>query len=151
MAPPLQEHSISSVSMTPLHRRPRQERQVLSLIRTETRGEPGGEDSLTAIAGDSAAHWLFFAQLRQLAQDNGLAIQAPGCPYVGTDELQLLAWVARAQRYKAYRENFHADERLTRSIFLCAGLLAGQGISLPSVTMLTRIRSARSRRRASIS
>jgi len=133
----------------PLHRRPRHERHILGLIRAAARSDDDAGEGTPAPAEDGRTHWLFFFQLRQLAQENGLAIQPQSCRWVGTDELQLLAWIARAQRYRTQGESFHPDERLTRSIFLCAGILTGQGVNLPPVTMLARTRPhADARKRA---
>ncbi|MGE4432190.1 MAG: hypothetical protein AB7E05_15780 [Sphingobium sp.] len=111
---------------------------MLGHLRGDTALSPAPPDSPAPPPEERQSCILPFTQLRKLAQENALQIQPPGSPYVGPDELQLLAWVARAQRYKTYNENFHHDERLTRSIFLCAGILTGLGISLPPVTMLTR-------------
>lgn len=135
MNPDTQAHPAAPLAgRAPLYRRPRHERVVLGHIRGDTLSchpAPAPPD-------ERHPHMLPFAQLRKLALENALQIQPPGSPYVGPDELQLLAWVARAQRYKTYNEIFHRDERLTRSIFLCAGILTGLGINLPPVTMISR-------------
>ncbi|MFT3964505.1 MAG: hypothetical protein QM690_01300 [Sphingobium sp.] len=115
-------------SPMPVRRRPLAERRVLDYLRRDYC--PSDNDM------EVPPHALPFYQLRKLALNGALHIHPAGAPYVGEDELRLLAWIARAQRYRGVDDDGYPDGRLTRSIFHCAGILTGIGILLPAVTML---------------
>lgn len=111
----------------PIRRRPLAERRVLDYLR---------DDSYSPREANRLPCALPFFQLRNLALFNALRIHPRSAPFVGQDELQLLGWIARAQRFRGNEAVFHPDDRLTRSIFHCAGILTGLGIVLPPVTTL---------------
>lgn len=121
-----------------VRRRPLVERRVLLFLRGEADGLGHWDtaDDFPDNQADRRCHVAAFALLRGLAARNALKVQAPSAPFVREDELQLLSWIARAQRVRGMEDDFHEDTRLTRSIFLCAGILTGLGICLPAVTML---------------
>jgi len=73
--------------------------------------------------------------LRTLATRSALLIQDPGVPFLSLNELNLLAWLAQAQRVASYTRQFHPDPMLTMTIVHCAGTLDAMGIRLPSLAI----------------
>ncbi|MET4898741.1 hypothetical protein RN629_16595 [Sphingomonadaceae bacterium jetA1] len=116
-----------------LRNRPDRERRVLSLLRGAAldmvpRSRRDGE------AVPRAEHLRCFAHLRRVAGEHGLAIQPPGLPYVGNDELRLLSWLAEAQRVTGFATMPRQPE-LRAALLRCAGLLDGMGMRLAPLTL----------------
>lgn len=104
-----------------LRRRSAAEQRVIQMIRGEHADD-----------GDSASLYITqFEKLRWLAARNALVIQKPGTPYLSHNELNMLAWLAQAQRISGYTHRFHPDAMLTLTIVHCAGTLDALGIRLP--------------------
>ncbi|MCJ2188826.1 hypothetical protein [Novosphingobium beihaiensis] len=80
-------------------------------------------------------HTSQFDKLRSLAARNALVIQEPGVPFLSVSELNLLAWLAQAQRVASYTRQFHPDPMLNMTIVHCAGTLDALGIRLPALSI----------------
>lgn len=75
-----------------------------------------------------------FDELRQLAQERGLIVQARRTAYLGDDELLLLSWLAAAQRPTTERL-LPGDVQITSSVLRCAAILTEAGIRLHPLTL----------------
>src|SRR3546814_9697595 len=91
------------LSRLALRRRSLAEQKAIRMIR--------GERSRRE--GDPAAYASQFKRLRTLAAKNGLAIRVPGAPYLGEDEMRILAWLAHTQRGRILTHSFHDAPELT--------------------------------------
>ncbi|WP_237829940.1 hypothetical protein [Sandaracinobacteroides sayramensis] len=111
-----------------LRRRSHVERKALALLRGGTIGLSSGERS------PAAAQLRAFADLRRLAEHNGLVVRPVDSPWVGADELRLLAWLAEAQRVAGHR-SAPDDPALLIAIARCAGLLEGLRLRLTPLTL----------------
>lgn len=109
----------------PVHRRSAAEQRVIRMIRGERIEDDGG----------SAIYVAQFGKLRTLATRSALLIQDPGVPFLSVNELNLLAWLAQAQRVASYTRQFHPDPMLTMTIVHCAGTLDAMGIRLSSLAI----------------
>jgi hypothetical protein len=121
-----------------LRRRTHVERKVLALLRGEdvpplpVKARRPGRDG--AISVSPSVHTRYFAELRRLAAEHGLAVQSPATPFVSADELRLLAGLAEAQRIVGSGAGFD-DPALAMSVTRCAGLLDGMGLRLSPLTL----------------
>lgn len=107
-----------------VRRRTTAEQRALRMIR--------GEDDASPV---SSLHHAQFGKLRARAERNGFQIQAASVPYLGSDELRLLGWLAEAQRVASYARSFHPDAMLSMMLVHCAGTLDALGIRLPAHAM----------------
>ncbi|RKF22679.1 hypothetical protein D6851_05575 [Altericroceibacterium spongiae] len=108
-----------------LYRRSTTEQRVIRMIR----GEEMARHDYAAVCNAQ------FEKLRFYAARNDLSIQEPGTRFLSITELNLLAWLAQAQRVASYTRSFHADPMLTMTIVHCAGTLDALGIRLPALAM----------------
>jgi len=127
-----------TVATLALRRRTAAERKALAMLRGESfavvaAGVPDRRRRRPA-SSPTASHLRQFADLRLLAQRHGLTILPPASPYVGPDELRLLAWLAGAQRTIRPTSVFD-DPTLATAIVRCAGLLGGMGLRLSPPTL----------------
>lgn len=149
------------VATLALKRRTLVERKALALLR-------GAEGAATLASGlrgralkvpPTAAQARCFTELRRIAIRDGFSVLPPSAPYMGADELTVLAWLAAAQRVFAPDYAPEADPALRAAILRCAGLLDGMGLRLSTLTTcgaqshdrtnrLSRTRRSRSEPRA---
>ncbi|BAV65360.1 hypothetical protein SCLO_1023200 [Sphingobium cloacae] len=126
------------VTTMALKRRSLVERKVLALLRgEEIAAQPNGKvrpSRTRAAAGPTRAQARHFVELRGHAAYNGFTILPAGAPYIGVDELGLLAWLASAQRLHAPDPAPGADPVLRAAVLHCAGLLDEMGLRLSMLT-----------------
>ncbi|WP_334185855.1 hypothetical protein [Novosphingobium sp.] len=121
----------SATTTRTLNRRPRVERQVLALLR----GREGH------CAADDDPGWCF-AELRDLARQEGLKIMPPETAFLSSGELTLLSWLARAQRSHAPGCRPPDHPRLAAAIEACARILSRMNLRLYPLTLYAyRIRT----------
>lgn len=119
--------SLSTVRV--LRRRPLAEQRIIKFLRCKN-----GSDGF-AVARRKTPLKPFRA-LRSRAVEAGLTIHASGTTYASGDELQLVAWIARAQRSLRTAYLYNASDQLNAAIFSCADSLASSGILLPPITRM---------------
>lgn len=112
------------LSRLAVRRRPLAEQKVIRMIRGERTRHGGGSD----------AHVSLFERLQGVASKNGFLIRVPGAPYLGRDELFILAWLAQVQRGRCDAHTLHDDAALEVAIVECAKVLGALGINLPLPT-----------------
>lgn len=121
----------SATTTRTLNRRPRVERQVLTLLR--------GRET-TSIKADKSASC--FAALRRLAEKEGFRIMPPNTQFVTPCELTLLSWLARAQRTNAPGCQPPRHPVLAAAIDQCAEILGQMDLRLYPLTFYAyRIRA----------
>lgn len=76
-----------------LRNRPHAERRALMLLRGAPLAVSRWVRRVREMPDPTPALLRRFIDLRCIAEDHGLAIRSPGMPYVGKDELRLLAWM----------------------------------------------------------
>lgn len=116
-----------------LRNRPHTERRVLMLLR----GAPvpfAVTHHVRDMSDPTPAQLRRFADLRRAALAYGLVIQSPEKPYVGKDELRLLAWLAEAQRVAGPHTAPDAPN-VRAALAACAALLDGMGLRLSALTL----------------
>ncbi|MFK4875202.1 hypothetical protein [Novosphingobium sp. ZW T3_23] len=105
-----------------LNRRPRVERQVLTLLR-------GGR----ALPHDRhVVHQ--FRSLRVIAAREGYAVLSPDARFLGADELVLLAWLAMSQRITAPGCRPPSTPELSAAISRCGAVLCRLNLRLYPLT-----------------
>ncbi len=107
-----------------LKRRSIAEQRVIRMLR----GEPTDDRAQFVYQGQ-------FGRLRDLVEQVGMRVSAPGTVWLGANELLLLSWLAQAQRVLGYTRPFHSDATLNLTVVHCAGTLNALGIQLPSLTL----------------
>lgn len=124
-----------------LRRRSAMERRVLMLVRSG-----GGEEATRAVTAirprrhsrplpPSPRPTHCFAELRNAAKAVGLAIQPIDAPYMTSEELLLLGWLAQAQRVAVPSIDTSRDPALRLAIIRCAALLDAGGLRLSPFTI----------------
>jgi len=117
-----------------LRSRPLVERRTLMLLRGAPLTASGQSRRIRDMPEPTPAQVRRFAELRRAAEDYGLAIQPPERPYVGNDEVRLLAWLAEAQRIASPDTAPHTPV-LRTALVACAALLDGMGLRLSPLTL----------------
>lgn len=117
-----------------LRNRPHAERRALMWLRGDPLTGASRTRAVREIPDPTPAQLRRFADLRRIAGDHGLAIQSPGMPYVGKDELRLLAWLAEGQRVAGPSTMPDAPE-LAAAIVACAALMDGMNLRLSPLTL----------------
>jgi len=123
-----------------LKRRTLVERKALALLRgTNIAPQRAGmvRPSRTRMAAaPTPAQAQHFTELRRLAARHGLAILSPASPYLGADELTLLAWLAGAQRVIGPGSApAPGDPAFAAALLRCADLLDAMGLRLSPLTL----------------
>jgi hypothetical protein len=121
--------------LTALRHRPHAERRVLMLLRGGLLTASLWSRRINDMPEPTPAQLRRFADLRRVALAYGLAIQPPERPYVGEDELRLLAWLAEAQRIAGPDTAPDAPD-LRAALAACAALLDGMGLRLTPLTLM---------------
>ncbi|MGE4323528.1 MAG: hypothetical protein AB7E60_10930 [Sphingobium sp.] len=111
------------VSNRALGRRSLAERRVIAWLR----GDPGARRL-------PAAQRAVFAELARAARANGLVILPPGSPFIGMEEMLLLAWVASAQRVVAITPP-PSDPALACAIVACADTLTAMNARMSTLAL----------------
>lgn len=118
-----------------VRRRPHVERQVIALLR-------GDGEALSKVADRRVrmilrAEMELFEGLAREAERQSLIVLKPRAPYVGSDELLLIKWLADAQRASnAFPPDL--DERVVDGVKACAEWLTAVGLRLPPRTIQVR-------------
>lgn len=130
-----------SISIKSVRRRSVVERRVLQILRGNAvcaDGAPvpamgGGRREVVDIL--DAHDMIQFERLRDFARRNGLDIQPATAAYLTSDELQILRWLAEAQREVGLRSLRVTDIDLMISIMQCAAIIKKMGLFLPPQTL----------------
>lgn len=117
-----------------LRNRPHAERRALMLLRGETLAVVGRSRRTRTELIPNTEQLCRFADLRRAAGEYGLAIQSPAMPYVGKDELRMLAWLAEGQRI-ASPSTMPDAPKLAAAIVTCAALLDRMSLRLSPLTL----------------
>lgn len=123
-----------------LRRRTHVERKVLALLRGEDETGSAALPNSTRPSWNKAPHApappqvVYFADLRRMAQGEGLVVRPAGSPYLDPDELRLLSWLAEMQRV-ATINTLPNDLGFVVALARCAGMLDGLGLHLSALTL----------------
>jgi len=118
-----------------VRRRPHVERHVIALLR--------GDGEALSKVGDRRVRLLLRAEMELfegLARDaerQSFTVLRPRAPYVGSDELLLIKWLADAQR-ASHTFPPDLDERIVEGVKACAEWLTAVGLRLPPRTIQIR-------------
>ena len=127
------------VTTRALGRRSHSERKVLALLRGEvTASRPTRAirpNRASAAGPPTPPQARRMTELRHMARERGLAIMPPRTPYVGSDELLILSWLAGAQRVTGPPSPPQGDQAFLMAIVGCAALLDSMGLHLSPLTL----------------
>ncbi len=123
------------------HRRSNVERSILCVLRGASIKDTVGTinkqnaERIKLLHDTAKSDLQPFLKLREIAVTNGININPPRSPYITTGELQLLCWIAEAQR-SAFELSALKAKDLALAIAYCAGLLMAVGLRLPITSLI---------------